>query len=94
MVKCFEEASQRPVEVDIVARREGDVASCYSDCSFAEKELNWRAHRTLSDMCKDFLLLLENILFMNKSFPIEDCNKISMRRMELSSRAFWGRQFT
>jgi UDP-glucose 4-epimerase len=29
------------------------VASCYADPSLAEKELNWKATRSLDDMCRD-----------------------------------------
>ena len=36
----------------IVARRAGDVASCYATPSKAEKELGWRAERTVEDCCE------------------------------------------
>lgn len=53
MVKAFEAASGRPVPYEIVDRRPGDVAVCYSDTEKAEKILGWKARRTLSDMCQD-----------------------------------------
>ncbi|WP_022664390.1 UDP-glucose 4-epimerase GalE [Desulfospira joergensenii] len=53
MVKGFEKASGRRVAYDIVDRRPGDIAACYADPSLAEKELGWKAARTLEDMCKD-----------------------------------------
>lgn len=53
MVKGFEKASGRKVPYDIVDRRPGDIAACYADPSLAEKELGWKAVRTLDDMCRD-----------------------------------------
>ncbi|MDA5194472.1 UDP-glucose 4-epimerase GalE [Govanella unica] len=53
MVRAFEAASGRPIPYDIVARRPGDVAQCYADPSFAAEHLNWRAEKTLADMCAD-----------------------------------------
>ena len=37
----------------MTARRAGDVASCYADVTYADTYLNWRAKRTLGDMCVD-----------------------------------------
>lgn len=53
MVKAFEAASGRSVPFNIVPRRAGDVASCYADPTYASSLLNWRASRTLDDMCLD-----------------------------------------
>jgi len=53
MVRAFEAASGRPVPFEITGRRPGDVAECYADPSRAERELGWRATRTLADMCRD-----------------------------------------
>ena len=36
-----------------MARRPGDIATCYSDPSLAAKELNWTAERGLEQMMKD-----------------------------------------
>lgn len=52
VVKAFEAASGRRVPVEMAQRRDGDVASCYSDCSLAAGQLGWRAERSLHDMCK------------------------------------------
>lgn len=35
------------------SRRPGDVAEVYCDPSLAAKELNWRATKTVADMCRD-----------------------------------------
>ncbi|KAL9980958.1 hypothetical protein ACROYT_G009603 [Oculina patagonica] len=53
MVKAVEKASGKSVPYKIAPRREGDVASVYSDASFAEKELGWKATRGLDEMCED-----------------------------------------
>ena len=53
VVKAFEKASGVEIPYVIGPRREGDIATCYSDPSKAFKELGWRAERTLEDMCRD-----------------------------------------
>jgi UDP-glucose 4-epimerase len=53
VVKAFEQASGRPVPLEFVARRPGDVAACYADPAAAATLLDWRATRTLSQMCVD-----------------------------------------
>lgn len=51
MVQAFEKASARQVSYKIGARRTGDVAACYAEPKKASELLNWRASRTLDDMC-------------------------------------------
>lgn len=53
MVKAFSEASGHSIPYKIVERREGDIASCYSDPSLAKAELGFTTKYTLLDMCKD-----------------------------------------
>lgn len=53
MVKAFENATGKKVPYKIAPRREGDIAVCYSNPEKAQKELNWKAQKTLEDMCKD-----------------------------------------
>lgn len=53
MVRAFEAASGKPVPYKIVARRQGDIASCYADASLAERELGWRAEKNIAQMCID-----------------------------------------
>ncbi len=43
MVHAFEQASQKRVPYRFDPRRSGDIAACYADPSFAEKELGWKA---------------------------------------------------
>ena len=51
MVQAFEKASGQLVPYKIVARRAGDVAVCYADPQKASEVMNWRATRSLDDMC-------------------------------------------
>ncbi|MEO8154841.1 MAG: UDP-glucose 4-epimerase GalE [Rhizobacter sp.] len=53
VIKAFEQASGKPVAHKIVARRPGDVASCYADPSLANELLGWSATRSLPQMCAD-----------------------------------------
>jgi UDP-glucose 4-epimerase len=53
MVAAFERASGRKGPDQIVARRPGDIATCYADPTRAAEELGWRAEKTLEDMCRD-----------------------------------------
>ncbi len=50
MVKAFELASGKPVAYQIAPRREGDIAQCYAATDLAERELGWKAERSISDM--------------------------------------------
>lgn len=53
LVKTFEKVNNVKVNYKIVERRPGDVASCYSDCSYALKKLGWKAENDIEKMCKD-----------------------------------------
>ena len=53
MVKAFEKTTGRTVKYKIAPRRAGDIATCYSNPEKAQKELGWKAEKTLEDMCKD-----------------------------------------
>lgn len=53
LVHAFEKANGVKVPYKVVARRPGDIAECYADCSKANKELNWKATRTIVDACRD-----------------------------------------
>ena len=53
VVRTFEAASGRVVPYDIVARRPGDVATCYADPTRARTLLGWEARRGLDAMCAD-----------------------------------------
>ena len=53
MVHTFIDINRVPVPYQIVGRRPGDIATCYADPSKSADKLNWRAEKTLADMCKD-----------------------------------------
>lgn len=53
MVRAFEKASGKAVPYKIVARRPGDIATCYADPGLAERELGWRAEKNIEQMCID-----------------------------------------
>ncbi len=52
-VRAFERVSGRPIPIERVARRAGDVAECYADPTLAQKTLGWKAAHSLEDMCRD-----------------------------------------
>ena len=53
VIAAFERASGRNILYEFCPRRLGDVASCFADTSLAERRLNWRASKTLDEMCAD-----------------------------------------
>lgn len=53
IVNAFEEVSGVKIPYVIAPRRAGDIATCYSDPSKAEKVLGWKAKYTIQDMCRD-----------------------------------------
>ena len=53
MVRAFALASGRPVPYEIVARRPGDVATCWADPTLAERLLGWKAELGIERMCED-----------------------------------------
>jgi len=53
MVQAFEEASGRNVPYCIAPRRDGDIAECWADPTKAERELGWKAKRSLGVMMQD-----------------------------------------
>jgi len=53
MVRSFECVSGETIPYEVAERRPGDIAACYADPSFAEGEIEWRASRSLDEMCGD-----------------------------------------
>ena len=53
VVKAFEKASGQEVKYVIGPRRDGDIATCYSDPSKAKAELGWEAKYGIEEMCAD-----------------------------------------
>ena len=53
LVHAFEKANDLTIPYQVFERRAGDIAEFYADASKAEKELGWKAERTIEDMCRD-----------------------------------------
>jgi UDP-glucose 4-epimerase len=53
MVNAFVEVNQVAVPYEIVARRPGDIATCYADPAKSAEGLGWKAEKNLQDMCRD-----------------------------------------
>jgi UDP-glucose 4-epimerase len=53
MVNAFSDACGKPVPYHILPRRAGDIAQCWADPKKAEKELSWKASRTIIEMTED-----------------------------------------
>ena len=52
LIKKFENVNGIKIPISFEKRREGDVAECYADPAKAQKILNWKAKKTLEEMCK------------------------------------------
>ena len=52
MIRAFEQASGRRITYNVTGRRSGDIAVSYANAEKALKELNWKAERTLAQMCE------------------------------------------
>lgn len=53
VIKAFSKAVGRQLPYKIGPRRAGDIDLYYADPSKANKELGWKAEKTLDDMCAD-----------------------------------------
>jgi len=53
LIASFERAVGRELPKQILPRRDGDVAATYCDPAKAERELGWKATRTIDDACRD-----------------------------------------
>ena len=53
MIHTFEKVNGVKINYRITDRRPGDIDACYADASYAEKELGWKAEKSLEDMCRD-----------------------------------------
>ena len=53
LVHAFEKANNLTIPYKVFERRAGDIAEFYADASKAERELHWKASRTIEDMCRD-----------------------------------------
>ena len=53
MIDVFKVASGQEVPYEVVPRRAGDIAKCWADTTYAADVLNWKAKRTIDEMCRD-----------------------------------------
>lgn len=53
IVNAFERVNGVKIPYQIKPRRAGDIATCYSDPTKAEKELGWKAQFGIDEMCRD-----------------------------------------
>lgn len=53
LVSAFAKVSGHAIPYQFVARRAGDIASCYASADIAKKVLNWQATLSLDSMCAD-----------------------------------------
>jgi UDP-glucose 4-epimerase len=53
MIKAFERASGKKVAYKIAPSREGDIAKCFADPSYAKEVLGWSAKKGIDEMCED-----------------------------------------
>jgi len=52
LIKKFENINGIKIPISFEKRRKGDVAECYADPTKAQNILNWKAKKTLEEMCK------------------------------------------
>jgi UDP-glucose 4-epimerase len=53
MLGAFEDAAGKIIPFKVVERRPGDIPTSYADPSKAERELGWKATRSIDEMCID-----------------------------------------
>ena len=53
LVHTFERVNGVQIPYQVIARRPGDIATCYADATKARELLGWTAEKTLEDMCRD-----------------------------------------
>ncbi|KAF9189423.1 hypothetical protein BGZ51_009599 [Haplosporangium sp. Z 767] len=71
MIKAFNKAVGRELPFVVTARRPGDVPNLTADPSLANRELNWKAEKTLDEMCADlWRWQRNNPMGYNSSAPV------------------------
>lgn len=53
LIHAFEKACGTELPYEVVDRRPGDIASCLADATKAQRELGWRAKKTIEEACID-----------------------------------------
>ena len=60
LVEAFKKYNNVDVPYKIVGRRDGDIATCYADASYAKEKLNWSSEYEVEDMVKDSYNFIKN----------------------------------
>jgi UDP-glucose 4-epimerase len=53
LIAAFSQAAGKEIPYQIVARRQGDVASCYASAEKAKNEMGWIAEKSIEEACED-----------------------------------------
>lgn len=53
VLHAYEKACGKTLKYEIRPRRDGDIATCYADCTKAKNELGWVAEKGIEEMCAD-----------------------------------------
>jgi UDP-glucose 4-epimerase len=53
LIKAFEYANGLKLNYKFADRRPGDIATCYASTEKAERELHWKAEKTITEACAD-----------------------------------------
>lgn len=53
VVKAFERVNEVKIPYQIMPRRAGDIATCYSNPNKAKEDLGWEAQYGIDEMCRD-----------------------------------------
>lgn len=66
IIKAYSNACGKQIPYRIIERRQGDIAACYADTEKALKLLNWKAEKTIEQMCEDSYNFAKNRYGENK----------------------------
>ena len=53
VLHAYEKACGKTLKYEVRPRRDGDIATCYADCTKAKNELGWVAEKGIEEMCAD-----------------------------------------
>lgn len=53
LITAFGQASGKKIPYEIVSRRPGDISTCYASPNTAQRELGWKAEKSIRQACED-----------------------------------------
>ncbi len=74
VIQAFERVSGKSLPYAFADRRSGDVVEVYADATKAERELQWKAEKTIDDMMRDAWTFQQHIL--NKTHILNRNNNV------------------